>query len=112
MQELSSLLKGFHPPNLQQVKGHLSGIHGGLKEIRRLQKDKSKLDACMELEQALLRFPQPRLLFSCAPHHHYRQHLWSRELGDHFAILRNRNALAVNSDSRECYQRGQKHTVS
>ncbi|TBU59173.1 WD40-repeat-containing domain protein [Dichomitus squalens] len=97
VQGISAFLKGFHPPNLQEVTGHLCSVEGGLREIKRFQKDRSKLDACMELENTLLRFPQPRLLVSFASHRYCRKQLWTRELEDRFPILHNRNALVVDS---------------
>ena len=58
-------------------------------------------DLCLELQEALLKFSRPQLSFSVSPEGGARKHLWTRQLGQRFPTLRDRNRLAVDCESSE-----------
>ena len=92
-------LKGFHPPNLKDVAVMLTGYIRTAIELLRGE-DVSNL-GCPELEHELLRFPRHALTFSADEPalHPRRTPFWTRELGQHFPAMRDRNAFSFECES-------------
>lgn len=92
-------LKAFHPPNLKDVSVMLTGYIRYAIEL--LCGEGASALGCPELEHELLRFPRHALTFSAdEPALHPRRTLfWTRELGQHFPAMRDRNAFALESES-------------
>ncbi|PIL35806.1 hypothetical protein GSI_01466 [Ganoderma sinense ZZ0214-1] len=99
VKKIAEFLKVFHPPNLKDVALMLTGYIRTAIELLRGE-DASNL-GCSLLEHELLRFPKPALTFSAdEPALHPRRALfWTRELGQHFPAMRDRNAFSLESES-------------
>ena len=88
--------EAFRPPHLQEVTCSLSsGIVIAMNSL--CGTDESELP-CEELEEILLKFPRPSIVFaSDDPLHPRRQRFWTRELGRYFPTLLERNAFVLTA---------------
>ena len=100
IQDITEFLEKFHPPALQDVTVEFRVVDTEI--IYAFHKnDVDNIEACLELEAALRKFPQHRISFPGSRRVHARRHLWMRELGSLFPTLRDGNRLNIDCEPSE-----------
>lgn len=96
---VTNFLTSFRPPCLEDVTVNFVVVDGTA--VFEAYEGSVYHDICRKLDQVLLEFPRRKLSFlvgCCLPP---RRHLWTRELGNLFPKLRDRNNMELECESSE-----------
>ncbi|TBU33615.1 WD40-repeat-containing domain protein [Dichomitus squalens] len=102
IERLAGFLTNFRPPSLEDVSAHFLVTHRRILNQwfrDEISNETNWIDVCSKLEAALSTFRRQRLSFLVSLEDPARERLWTRELGQLFPVLRDRNRLAVTCKS-------------
>ena len=106
IESITTFLTAFHPPSLEDVAVRFRVFNEDI-FYAVYSNDVKYVEACLNLEAALSKFPRRRLSFLRPSKIPARKRLWTRELGKLFPALRDLNKLTLTLQSSE----GLKSTV-
>ena len=98
--DITEFLTIFHPPALQDVTVQFRVVDKNIVYAPR-KNDDDYIDACLDFEGALSKFPRYRLSLSGSSGLHARKHLWMSELVPLFPALRDGNRLTIDCEPCE-----------
>ena len=98
--DITEFLTIFHPPALQDVTVQFRVVDKNIVYAPR-KNDDDYIDACLDFEAALSKFPRHQLTLSGSSGLHARKHLWMSELVPLFPALRDGNRLTIDCEPCE-----------
>ena len=98
-EDITRFLTAFHPSCLEDAAVHAHTSKNYF--LYAAYDDNPDTGICLELQRALLKFRRPQLSFQVSLLGGARKHLWNRELGQLFPMLRDLGRLTVNCKSSE-----------
>ena len=106
--DITEFLTIFHPPALQDVTVQFRVVDKNIVYAPR-KNDDDYIDACLDFEAALSKFPRHQLSLLGSSKLLAKKHLWMQELRRLFPALRDSNRLAIGCESSERF--GYKNSI-
>ena len=94
----TQFLVSFHPPSLTDVSAQFLVTNRGMIPGKS-HNNYHYIHPCLKLQEALRSFPRHHLYFLISSSLPQRKHLWTREIGQLFPLLRDSKRLTITCES-------------